>query len=359
MTEKYLRYEVNDGPLIREIVVNEAEQNSTSTPTGFENLEKAIDRELKQVDQIFITETFRMINQQSPPKEFPERRMSRLARTFGEDAIRKLQNLRVAVIGAGRLGGPIIEELSAKGASLIIVDKDDLEEENLPYLPGEANDFLGNPKVDFWASYCSGRYSHQEVIPAYGDAGEEEILNVIKGTDLLVIAIDEAFGRFLLNLLGVQYRIPILEMGTATEGEWTDEFSWYGRIRFLIPGVDGCLHCVEGLPLEVVSEETKTQLESQMLGEEDRTGASYKPVGHLSSQLSQTAMTKILGWLAGRKVQSVTEIRFQDDELEILESNGDPLGDCPVCDPGGLLGEADSQPLPSSQKNLVNVGRRR
>lgn len=69
-------------------------------------------------------------------------------------------------------------------------------------------------------------------------------------------------------------------------------------------------------------------------------------------------MIRILGWLAGRNVRPVTELRLQDGQLEILESNGEAAQGCPVCGTDGLLGEGDNQPLPTSEMDLVNVGKR-
>ncbi len=85
-----------------------------------------------------------------PAGEFIEERLSRLARVVGEDVLRRVQELRVLLVGGGRAISVLKERLVQSGVGriggLIIADSDDVELHNLDVmrLPPQA---VGLPKA--------------------------------------------------------------------------------------------------------------------------------------------------------------------------------------------------------------------
>lgn len=355
LTETAIIYRKNFGPLVRELVINGVRTSPGPSAGGFRHLKQVIRDELGEVDQILSTWPLQIDRPQGKGKGFPDSELTRLVETFGPGTVDNFFNLRVTVVGAGRLGGPLIQRLARSGFSLVVIDKDTLGRENRPYLPSEAEEYLGEAKAKFWADYCSDRYPEQQFLAVYGDACREEAMELAKGTDLLALAVDEDYVGFIYNLLAVQYRIPILEMGTRSQGSWEEDFEFGGRVRFLMPGVNGCLNCVEGLPVEEITEEAKGRLVEEMVG---RREPDYQPVNSLSAVLANAGATQVMSWAAGGLPGPVTELRFREGQFVSTETRHPSPGECPLCNPGGLLGTGDEEPLPASELELGNVGKR-
>ena len=88
------------------------------------------------------------------PEPLTEAERERYQRTmaidgFGEKAQGRLKAATVCCIGAGGLGGPVLQYLAASGVGrLIVVDDDVVEERNLQRQTLYGNATLGAPKAD-------------------------------------------------------------------------------------------------------------------------------------------------------------------------------------------------------------------
>ena len=74
---------------------------------------------------------------------------ARTVALLGEDAVAKLENARVAVVGLGGVGGHVLETLARAGVgSFILIDGDLVEESNLNRQIIATTDTVGTPKAE-------------------------------------------------------------------------------------------------------------------------------------------------------------------------------------------------------------------
>ena len=74
---------------------------------------------------------------------------ARTVALLGEDAVAKLENARVAVVGLGGVGGHVLETLARAGVgSFILIDGDLVDESNLNRQIIATADTVGTPKAE-------------------------------------------------------------------------------------------------------------------------------------------------------------------------------------------------------------------
>lgn len=74
---------------------------------------------------------------------------ARTVALLGEDAVAKLENARVAVVGLGGVGGHVLETLARAGVgSFILIDGDLVDESNLNRQIIATTDTIGTPKAE-------------------------------------------------------------------------------------------------------------------------------------------------------------------------------------------------------------------
>lgn len=128
----------------------------------------------------------------------------------GEIGQRRLRNARVAVIGAGGLGSPIVTYLAAAGVGTLgVVDFDLVEESNLhrQTIHGVAD--VGRPKVDSVVESVARLDPSVVIRPVPARLTSENALEVLTGYDLVLDGTDNFATRYLVNdacvLLGIPY----------------------------------------------------------------------------------------------------------------------------------------------------------
>ena len=148
---------------------------------------------------------------------------------------RQLFNSKVAVIGAGGLGGYILEQLARLGVGQIIsVDDDIFEENNLnrQLLSSPAN--LGRVKVEVAAERI------HEINPAVSLTPVQQLFNLangpalLAGVDCVVDAVDNVTARLELVEVCRTLQIPLVHGAIA---------GWYGHVATILPG-DDCLQTI-------------------------------------------------------------------------------------------------------------------
>lgn len=110
---------------------------------------------------------------------------------IGDEGQRRLAAARVAVVGAGGLGSPVILSLAAAGVGeLVVIDDDDVDGSNLQRQVLHRTDDIGRPKVDSAVRAAAGLSPETRVVAVRErlDAGNAERLLagahiVVDGTD--------------------------------------------------------------------------------------------------------------------------------------------------------------------------------
>ena len=155
---------------------------------------------------------------------------------FGEEGQEKLKKARVFIAGAGGLGSPTAIYLAVAGIGTIrMADHDTVELSNL------------NRQVLHWDENIGGEKAHSALnklqklnpdvrIEALGKTiTEDNALQLVADSDLIVDAMDNLPTRYLLNRTAIQKGIPFFHGAV---------YGFEGRAMTVIPGKSACLNCV-------------------------------------------------------------------------------------------------------------------
>jgi molybdopterin/thiamine biosynthesis adenylyltransferase len=154
---------------------------------------------------------------------------------FGPQSQEKLSQAIVAVVGVGGLGSPVCQYLAAAGVGkLILIDDQKVEPSNLnrQVIHFEEDAFLPRYKVES-ARIKLEAFNSDVDIEALPMMLEEETSFILENADLAVDCLDNPKGRYLLNRICLERKIPLVH--GAVEG-----FS--GHVLSIVPG-GPCLRC--------------------------------------------------------------------------------------------------------------------
>jgi len=158
-------------------------------------------------------------------------------REVGADGQRKLAAARVAVVGAGGLGVPVLQFLAGAGiGQLVIIDGDALEPSNLHRQCWYALADCGKPKAELAATRVAALNSsvathvHKERLTA------ENIERLLADCDLVIDCTDNFASKFLLN--DHAHR-------SATTTIFASVHQYEGQLQVVAPHLGGsCLRCI-------------------------------------------------------------------------------------------------------------------
>jgi adenylyltransferase/sulfurtransferase len=159
-------------------------------------------------------------------------------REMGLQAQRKLKKSMVTLVGAGGIGSPIAIQLASMGiGNLRIVDYDVVEISNLQRQPLYSVDQIGLPKVEAATHRISGLNPFIKVTPIPMAVTPTNATNLIKGSDVVIGALDAMSPRYSLNRACIEHKIPFIHGGAL---------EYNGSISTIIPGTTACLECFHG-----------------------------------------------------------------------------------------------------------------
>ncbi|MCL5257053.1 MAG: HesA/MoeB/ThiF family protein [Chloroflexi bacterium] len=136
--------------------------------------------------------------------------------TVGWDGQAKLLQSSVAVIGAGGLGGYIVEGLARMGVGgLLVVDSDVFEAHNLNRQLLSTERDLGRSKVECAQERVSCINSAVSVTSVRARAGRDNLPGLLEGYDVAVDALDSLPARFELQEAAQARGIPMVHGAIA------------------------------------------------------------------------------------------------------------------------------------------------
>ena len=154
----------------------------------------------------------------------------------GEDGQAKLLQAKVLMVGAGGLGSPSAYYLAAAGVGTIgIIDNDVVDISNLQRQILHANDRVGMPKVESAKKTLEGLNPDVKVIPYQAKLTSENIMEILKGYDLVVDGCDNFPTRYLVNDACVLTGKPNVH-GSI--------FQFEGQATVFYPGKGPCYRCL-------------------------------------------------------------------------------------------------------------------
>jgi hypothetical protein len=139
----------------------------------------------------------------------------RQIRAFGEEGLRTLAQLRIALVGAGGIGSITAEGLTRLGVkNLVLIDHDLLSADSLNRWQGGRPKDIGKSKVRVLAHRLRAMMKGVKVTPIVAPLSAPKAVAALKGCDILIGAVDNHLSRYFLNRLAVQYLIPYLDAAT-------------------------------------------------------------------------------------------------------------------------------------------------
>jgi sulfur-carrier protein adenylyltransferase/sulfurtransferase len=130
---------------------------------------------------------------------------------IGVEGQQKLLDARVLLLGAGGLGSPTALYLAAAGVGTLgIVDDDDVDLSNLQRQVIHSTQRIGIPKVDSAEESIHALNPDVKVVKYPVRLTAENIMEIIRGWDVIVDGVDNFPTRYLLNDATVRLRIPVV-----------------------------------------------------------------------------------------------------------------------------------------------------
>ncbi len=129
----------------------------------------------------------------------------------GEEGQLKLLDSKVLLLGAGGLGSPSALYLAAAGVGTLgIIDMDIVDASNLQRQILHNLDRIGEPKVDSAKKTISLLNPDVNVVTYDVRLGADNILDIIKGYDVIVDGTDNFPTRYLVNDASLKLKIPVV-----------------------------------------------------------------------------------------------------------------------------------------------------
>jgi molybdopterin/thiamine biosynthesis adenylyltransferase/rhodanese-related sulfurtransferase len=154
----------------------------------------------------------------------------------GEEGQSKLLESRVLLVGAGGLGSPAALYLAAAGVGTIgIVDFDVVDASNLQRQILHTVDRVGRPKVESAEVMIRALNPDVEVIPYQERLSASNVLDIMKGYDLVVDGGDNFPTRYLVNDASMHLRIPVVHGAI---------FRFEGQASVFSPYEGPCYRCL-------------------------------------------------------------------------------------------------------------------
>jgi len=180
----------------------------------------------------------------------PKRYQRNLGVISPSEQIKLLQS-KVAIIGAGGLGGTVLELLVRMGiGELIIADKDIIGDSNLnrQILSTETN--LGQSKTEVAVKRVKEINSSIEIIGHSVFINSDNVEKIIKGAEVVVDALDSLPSRFMLQRACRNLKIPLVHGAIA---------GFNGQLTTIFPEDKG-LELIYGLNKDLPEHGSETEL---------------------------------------------------------------------------------------------------
>ncbi len=217
-----------------------------------------------------------------PPPHKADPAYDRQLRWFGDRGQALLAGMKVAVVGAGGVGLPLVTMLARLGVGeLVVIDPERLDGTNLPRMPEARRlDALMPVRALPGGDWVADRLSTRKVrlarraakranpkIHFKGIAAnvvEPEPVRELIDCDYIFLAADGHLARMLVNAVAHQFLIPAVQLGTRIDVD--PETGAVGDIRTnvrpILPG-SGCLRCNKLISPTRLQEESTDQHERE------------------------------------------------------------------------------------------------
>lgn len=285
-----------------------------------------------------------------PNERDPAPWLDRQVRAFGPEGQRRLESVRVGVVGCGGTGSVVVQMLAHLGVChLVLVDPDVVEVTNLNRLVGATQSDVQQvrTKVDVARRMARRIRRSVQVQTVAMPLGAPRALAALRGTDLLFGCTDNHASRLLLNQMAVQYLIPLLDLGAglkAAPGGGLETAG--GQVRLVRPG-QACLACIDGIDRAQAALEILSPLARQRQAARGYVQGLDMPtpaVLFLNNVVASLAMAEFVNlWTGYRPPAPLLYFDLLQSRLTGARAERRPA--CLACGEGGSLALGDLEPL--------------
>lgn len=263
-----------------------------------------------------------------------EHRFDRNERLFGREGQIALQQTKVALVGAGGLGGPAAEQLALLGVGhLSVIDDEELSESNRNrYVTARHSDPVpGSPKVDLAKRLVHEINPSISVLTLAEAFPSKRTLDAIRDADFVFGCLDNDGVRFVLNEACLAYEIPLFDLASDVP----EPGRYGGRVTIVWKEGDGCLHCRGVLDHDEVrrflSPDEALDNEAAVYGiARDALGETGPSVVSLNGCVVSLAITEFM--VAVTKMRDpITHLEYRAYMGVVANKKDKPPDDCPYC----------------------------
>jgi molybdopterin-synthase adenylyltransferase len=155
---------------------------------------------------------------------------------IGFTGMEKLRNAHVSVIGVGGIGNPVVTQLTAMGiGKLRIIDRDVIEISNLHRQHLYTDDDIGKVKVEAALERLRKLNPQVEIEAVPASVTTYTVENLVKGSDVVIDALDSIEARYALNDACIKQNIPLIYAGAL---------GMVGSVCTILPNKTACLRCI-------------------------------------------------------------------------------------------------------------------
>ncbi len=264
-------------------------------------------------------------------KGFTERELDFYSRQImlfdmGLEAQKRLKASTACIVGLGGLGSPVAMELASMGVGkLRIIDSDVVEISNLQRQHLYSVDQVGLPKVEAAMNRIMGMNPFIEVEPIPVGVNPSNAGELIKGSDVVIGALDHMAPRYALNRACLDQGVPMIH-GAAV--------AYNGNVSTIIPEKTACLECFQG-------------------GIDDSQIPTCAMVGvhpSLVNVIGSIMASEAARLLAGQEpvlADKLLFVDYQDLSFEVIKLRRSET--CTVC------GESDKEPYPLAFEPITEI----
>lgn len=167
--------------------------------------------------KVRVLEKSRLVIWERPQSKSPDRqKQRRTIETWGETRQRRLEELRIGIVGLGSVGSIVAEGLARTGIrELLLIDYDIVETHNLDRLLNASTRDIGRMKTDV-AEKSAKKTSPAGIIRIISHQRKIQdtaAFAAARDCDILVSCVDSPSARDILNRIAIRDAIPVVDGG--------------------------------------------------------------------------------------------------------------------------------------------------
>lgn len=224
-------------------------------------------------------------------------------RAFGDGIQSTINDLTVAIVGAGGTGSAAAEQLTRLGVrSFILIDPDTLSDSNTTRVYGSSPEDVGRAKVDVLGDHLEHIAAGVRAERIRGSIVAENVARALTRADVVFGCTDDNAGRLRLSRLPYYYLSPVIDCGIQIHSDTQDAITGiFGRVTTLHHG-SACLICRDRVDLRLAEAEIRTAEQQEKLEKEGYAPAlpGVEPaVVTFTTLVAATAVSEFLERLVG------------------------------------------------------------